>query len=234
MTTAQQIPLRFRLDNDATLDNFYVADEAALAVHELRRQAQGAGERYIYLLAGVGRSHLLQASCAMAEGASLTAQYLPIRSVAVSSPEWVLEGLEECDLLCLDDIDAVVGDRAWEVALFNLYNAALANGQSWLVSSRGGIQAERFCLPDLCSRMKSFSTYRLPVLGDDELLNVIVTRCRARGIIIDEAVVRYILSRGRRDLHYLVDLVAQLDRSSLQMKRKVTIPFVKDVMGWCQ
>lgn len=232
MTTAQQLPLRFRLDNDATFDNFHVSDDAALAVHEVRRQAEGAGERFIALVAGVGRSHLLQASCALSESGKRRGRYLPITSVADSSPEWVLDGLEGCDILCLDDIDAIVGDRAWEVALFNLYNAALANKQCWLVSCQQALIAEDFCLPDLYSRLRSFSTYRLPSLSDDELLKVVVTRCRARGIIIDEAVVRYILVRGRRDLHYLVDLVSKLDRSSLQMKRKVTIPFVKDVLGW--
>lgn len=232
MTSAQQLPLRFRLDNEATFDNFFVTDGAALAVHEVRRQAHGDGERFICLVGGSGRSHLLQASCAAADSVAAASRYIPVKSVADSAPEWVLDGVESCDLLCLDDVDAIIGDRSWETALFNAYNAALSRGQAWLVSCQSPPLARAFCLADLHSRMRGFSTYRLPALTDEALLEIVSMRCRARGINIDDAVVRYILARGRRDLHSLVDVVVTLDRASLQLKRKVTIPLVKDVMGW--
>jgi DnaA family protein len=45
-------------------------------------------------------------------------------------------------------------------------------------------------------------------------------------------VARYILHRGPRRLDELFIILETLDRASLIAQRRLTIPFVKQVLGW--
>jgi len=51
-------------------------------------------------------------------------------------------------------------------------------------------------------------------------------------MLLGDEVARYILHRGPRRLDALFDLLARLDRASLSAQRKLTIPFVKQALGW--
>ena len=45
-----------------------------------------------------------------------------------------MQGIETLDLVCLDDVDRVLGRADWELALFNLYNRARQCGCALLVA----------------------------------------------------------------------------------------------------
>lgn len=232
MTTAQQLPLRFRLDNDATFDNFYVSDDAALAVHEVRRQAEGAGERFIALVAGVGRSHLLQASCVYSADRGADSRYIPLSDMISYPPSTVLDGADSCELVCLDDIHLIPGNTAWEKAVFDLYNRSLLTGCSLLVSSRLSELGSQFNLCDLQSRLQSFATYSLPRYDDEQLVELLIFRGNRRGLNISQHVAKFILRHSRRDLLGVVDVLSQLDDASFRLKKPITVPLVKAVFQW--
>ncbi len=227
-----QLPLALKLDSDATFDNFYITGEHQLLVNQLREQAMAQGEQWIYLSGGVGRSHLLQACCHLASASGLYARYIPLADVVDYEPEALLEGSEFLDLLCLDDLDAVAGLASWERALFNCYNQMLATGARMLVASAKPLTQQGIVLADLHSRLQSFSVYLLRDSDETARLAAFQLRARLRGMTIPDAVVEYIYMRCQRDLASLFGILNTLDQVSLVEQRRLTIPFVKKVMGW--
>lgn len=232
LMSKQQIPIAFRLDAESSFENFYCDAARVLVVDALRRQAEGVGEKFLFLHALDGRSHLLQASASYAERCGRSVCYLPLQEVKGFPPEAVLEGLESIDLICLDDIDQIVGVSAWERGIFNLYNRLLCTSGCLLVSSRKAIMQLPVGLADLHSRLQSFSVFQLPVLDDAARMKAFQFRASLRGIVVPDGLAEYVMARCQRDFGSLVAVLDRLDNTSLAEKRKLTIPFVKDVMGW--
>lgn len=56
-------------------------------------------------------------------------------------------------------------------------------------------------------------------------------RARRRGLAIDEAAIDWLLRRVDRDLSSLTRLLDQLDRASLAEQRRITVPFLRQVLG---
>ena len=69
-------------------------------------------------------------------------------------------------------------------------------------------------------------------MEDEDKLKALLLRARVRGLNMSEEVARYILTRGPRDMAGLFDLLAELDQASLSAQRKLTKPFVKELMSW--
>lgn len=234
MPEPQQLSLGVTLSDEATFDNFYARAESANAqvVELLRAQAKGSGEQFIFLWGseGSGLSHLLQASCHAAHDLGLGFQYLPLEEVADAQPAALLEGLEELDIVCLDNLDAVVGRPGWEEALFHLYNRLRHGGGALLVSATLGPHQLPIALADLGSRLRWGITCQLHELEDADKQQALRHRARVRGLELSDEVAHYILQRLPRDMNALVDALRQLDRASLAEQRRLTIPFVKKVL----
>ena len=227
-----QLPLALKLDTEATFENFYTPERHRLLVNQLAEQAQGRGEKWIYLYGSGGRSHLLQACCHLTEAAGRYARYIPIAELLEFDPEALLEGAEFLDLLCFDDVQLIAGRENWERAVFNCYNKMLATDACLLVSSSLAHAQLRIELPDLKSRLQSLSSYRLSELDEAERMAALQFKAKIRGIMVSDAVAEYIYTRCQRDAKSLFDLLNVLDQLSLVEQRKLTIPFVKKVMNW--
>lgn len=230
-----QLPLSIKLNDEATFTNFFAGPNlsAVAAVESLAGPTPTLAETCVYLWGapGSGRSHLLQAAChRMAEAGSL-AMYLPLAEVRDHGPE-LLEGMEQFDLLCLDQLDALVGDAAWEEALFHLYNRIREQGTRLLMAASAAPRALGFKLPDLASRLSWGLVYQLQALSDGEKQQMLMLRAELRGLQLSEEVARYMLNRGDRGVAQLFAALEQLDQASLQAQHRLTIPFVKRVMGW--
>lgn len=225
-----QLPLGLGLRDDATFDNFCVGDnEHVLA--SLRHVLQGTGEHYIYLWGehGVGRSHLLQACCHALESADRAAAYLPLVEHEQLSPA-MLEGMEDMALICLDNINAVLGQRPWEEAIFHLYNRVLASGAKLIISS-DVVPSQLSCMmPDLRSRLSQGLILQVHGLNDEQKLAVLQLRAKRRGLELSDEVGSFLLRHYPRNMASLFDALVKLDRASLIMQRKLTIPFVKSVL----
>lgn len=228
----RQLPLPVQLRDEATFDNFLPAPGTQPLVAALREQAAGGGEAMIYIYGpeGVGKSHLLQASCQLA-GAG-RALYLPLRELAVHRPEEVVQGVEALDLVCLDDVDRVLGRADWELALFHLCNRARQRGCALLVAGNAAPRTLGVDLPDLRSRLAWGIVYQLAQACDEEKIAILQFRARRRGLSLSAEVCRYLVARSARDMEALLDLLATLDKASLVQQRALSIPFVKAVLGW--
>lgn len=230
----QQLSLSVSLHDEATFANFYLPADGAngQVVSALAGQFEPDGERLLYLWGapGAGLTHLLQAACHHAHANKHSAQYLPLQDLAGFAPESLFEGLESQDLICLDGLDAVLGKRAWEEALFDLFNRVRDAGRRLVFAASAGPQELPLQLEDLRSRLSWGLVYQLEVLNDEEKQAALRMRAKARGMELNREVAQYILSRAPRDMNELFVLLNRLDELSLQEQRKLTIPFVKQVL----
>ncbi|HSX71655.1 MAG TPA: DnaA regulatory inactivator Hda [Pseudomonas sp.] len=230
-----QLPLGIRLRDDATFANYYPgANAAALGyVERLCEADAGWTESLIYLWGGegVGRSHLLQAACLRFEQRGESAVYLPLSEVVEHGPE-LLDGLEQCELVCLDELDAVAGRSDWEEALFHLFNRLRDAGRKLLLAATVSPRELSVQLPDLQSRLTLALVFQLHALSDEDKLRALQLRASRRGLHLTDEVGRFILTRGERSMSALFELLERLDQASLQAQRKLTIPFLKETLGW--
>ncbi|MCE8015382.1 DnaA regulatory inactivator Hda [Halomonas sp. MCCC 1A17488] len=227
-----QLPLGVGLRDDATFDSFLPAANAALVEH-LSRQLDADGEPFLYVwgASGSGRSHLLQAACHAASDRDLRALYLPLQDLG-HFPPLMLEDAERLDLVAIDDVDSVIGRRRWEEGLFHAFNRLRDAGKRLVMSGAVAPRQLPVKLPDLASRLSWGVTFHLQRLDDGERLQALQLRARVRGMQLPDEVARYILHRGPRRLDELFEALALLDRASLSAQRKLTIPFVKQALGW--
>ncbi|HED40796.1 MAG TPA: DnaA regulatory inactivator Hda [Chromatiales bacterium] len=226
---AKQLPLSIRLRDHATFDNFFIADNRQL-VTTLQQAAalEGGDTAALYIWGGVGsgKSHLLQAACHRATVADEFAGYLPLRDHEMFTPE-LLEGMESLALVCLDDIEAIAGQREWEEAIFHLYNRMQSNGAQLIVAANAAPQGVALSLADLVTRLGWGLVFQLNELNDEQKLLALQARAEAIGMQMSDDVARYLFSRARRDMHSLFSLLEALDHATLVAQRRLTIPFLK-------
>ena len=226
-----QLSLEVRLRDDATLDNFLALPKMQPLVAALQAQMGRAGESVIYLYgpAGTGKSHLLQASC---HEPGVETIYLPLSDLRQYAARDVLQGVENLDRICIDDIHVVLGDADWEQALFNLYNDARQRGCRLIVAGDAAPRALAVKLEDLRSRLSWGIVYQLTPPEDEDKEAILQFRASRRGLSLTTSVASYIVSRAPRAMSQLLQALETLDKASLAEKRALSIPFVKEVLGW--
>ncbi|HET6629950.1 MAG TPA: DnaA regulatory inactivator Hda [Woeseiaceae bacterium] len=223
-----QLALPLRLSDHAAFASFHSPGNDTL-VAWLKQLADGGAGPGAWVRGGgaTGKSHLLQAACARA-GAD--AVYLPLQEFA-AGPASILDGLARRRLVCLDDLGAVAGREAWELALFELCNQ-LADAAGILVAAATGAPRDcGFTLPDLESRLSKLPAFRIVPLAEADRIQALKLRARHRGLDLPTDTAEYLLRRTRRDMASLYALLDHLDRQSLEAQRRLTIPFVRDVLS---
>ena len=221
-----QLVLPLRLADHAVFASFL--DEGKTLVATLAGLAAGDDGQGCWLWGAVatGTTHLLQAVCDRAGDRSV---YLPLEMLAQAGAG-VLEGLASRRLVCIDDIGLVVGDDAWEVALFNLFNELQDAGGQLIVAASAAPRECGFALADLASRMSRLPVFQLRLLDEQQRVAALQLRARHRGLELPDETAAYMLKRSRRDMASLYELLDKLDLEALRAKRRLTIPFVRDVL----
>lgn len=228
-TAGRQMPLPVHLRDDATLENFLAARDGTGLLGALG-QLQGQGAEPVIFLhggSGSGKTHLLQACCHRYGSAAM---YLPLADLAGFAPGDVLAGAPGMPLVCLDDLQSVLGDPAWEMALFNFYNESRERGNALLIAADAAPRSLAVGLPDLQSRLTWGVVYRLETPDDERRCDILQFRAGKRGLDLPREVASYLVRRAPRSMDHLLALLDELDRASLAQKRALSIPFVKQVL----
>lgn len=225
-----QLPLALRFPPDQRFDTFVSAPAGAVA--QLRALADGAGVDWLYLAgpAATGKTHLALAACAHAQAQGRRVAYLPLASAAGRLAD-ALGALHDYDLVALDGLQKVAGHGGDEQALFDFHNRARAAGGAVLYAARSLPADLPPGLPDLRSRLGQCVRIRLEPLDDAGRREVLQLRAQRRGLQIDAAAIDWLLRRVDRDLGSLAGLLDRLDRESLAAQRRVTVPFLRKILG---
>lgn len=225
-----QLTLGIRLNDSASFANYFPGRNTEVLNH-LRACAQGDGNLPVLVWGppGSGKTHLLHATCHAATARAETTAYLPMRDTALWSPE-VLEGLEHGALVCVDDVDAIAGLAAWEEALFHLYNRVTEQRHCLVLSACAPPGELRLNLPDLASRLAWGLVLHLEALDENDKLAALQLRAQQRGFELPTDVAQFLLRRCPRDTPSLFALLDRLDQASLAAQRKLTIPFVRELI----
>lgn len=228
---AQQLSLDVTLKDEATFLNFYAKGNEA-AVGALAEVIHAPSDSVIYLWgdAGVGRSHLLQAVAHEFSSQRKPLMYLPLKDHAFFSPS-ILDGMEQLDLIAIDDIDCVGGDAIWEEALFHLYNRIKQTSAKLLVTANASPRNVDVKLADLRSRLSHSLVFHLHALDDDKKMAALQMRANNRGLHMSIEVAEFLLKRLPRDMNALFSVLDVLDKASIQAQRRLTIPFVRQVLS---
>jgi len=226
-----QLPLAMRWPAQQRFDTFFAGDNGA-TLDLVQRAATDAAAPWVFVsgAAASGKTHLLIAACAAATAAGRRAQYLSLRNLSGGAPDSI-RALGGSDLLALDDLDAITGRRDAEHALFDLYNRGKAETYTFLFAASRAPAQLGIGLPDLVSRLSACAQAPLKPLDDAARSEVLRERAAARGIELDDAALAWLFARTQRDLGSLTALLDRLDRESLAAKRRVTIPFLRQVLG---
>jgi DnaA-homolog protein len=231
MTIAQQLPLHFEFRANQTFDDFFAGSNQEIITH-LQQSCSGSGERQIFLWSqsGLGKTHLLQACCQLAQSLQLSAFYFDLSLIELPDPE-LLTGLEEFDIVCIDNIEHIAGNQTWELAFFNFFNLHRDQAHTLILSAPNPPNEIAICLPDLKTRLNWGLTLKIQTLCDEDKIAALIFKAGQMGLEISPQAGRFLLTHYDRDLPSLWTLLTKLDRASLAAKRKLTIPFLKQILN---
>ncbi|OYY42524.1 MAG: DnaA regulatory inactivator Hda [Halothiobacillus sp. 24-54-40] len=223
----KQLPLDLDLQAPHALEGFIGGDNLLLRAL-ITQQAAGLGESQLFLhgAANTGKTHLAQAACFFASQMGRTAAYVPLKLACAQLNQI---GFEPCDLVVLDDVDALVGQAANEFLLFDLINRLREQHTPLLLTARLPPAALGFELPDLASRLAWGVTLAISSPNDAEKIEFMRRKAQERGFDLPFETAVYLLQRCPRDIGSLLAMIQALDHASLSAQRKISIPFVRSV-----
>ena len=227
---SQQLPLAFNRCDVYDFES-YIPGINKNAVDYLLNAAKGYGDKNIYIWGeeGAGKSHLLQAVCNSVAETGQPCVYLPLTQISDFTLE-MFSSLEELSLVCMDDMDEIAGKEDWEAAAFNLFNRLREAQTPLIMSSRRSPNGSLIRLPDLKSRLSWDLTFRLQPMDEAIKIAALKRRAETRGFELTDGVVEYLIKRVSRDAHNLFRWLDRLDKHSLIAQKKLTVPFVKQIL----
>lgn len=230
MHISPQIPLPLEPLRADRFDDFSPGPNAAALAAVRQLLDEPGGVVYLSGPRGSGKSHLLNALCHEARERGMTAFYVPLDRMPAGAAAG-LQDLQAVDLVCLDDLDRVAGDPAWERALFRCFNEVRGAGGRLLVGCRRPLSSLPLGLPDLASRLAWGVRLALQPPDDAGKLEILEQRARAMHIEVPEDVGRYLLRHGRRDLASLLAALERLREAAFAGKCRITVRLAREVLG---
>lgn len=225
-----QISLPIRLQEWASLDNFFLPEDSTNQA--LLASLASADWRVIYMHGkpGTGKTHLLQASCRYwQETRGSQVIYLPL-SELVETSTVMLDGLDQFDLVAMDELEAIAGKSEWEEAVFHLFNAIQLRGAKMLFAGESVPGELPLGLADLRSRVLSGTTWKLELLAEADLRHALLQRAERLGLLLSPQVLDYLFTRYSRDAKTLFALLDRLDNYAFNQQRQITLPLIRSYL----
>ena len=186
--------------------------------HELIEQLQAmledrAAERMVYLWGGpdCGKTYLLQA----------WAQACRLRGWSVDK-----SAQSDAQVMAIDHADE--WDEAQQLAVFARYNRVRNAGGLWLAAGRLP-PANLPLIPELRTRLGWGLVFQVHALNDAEKHAALAQHARSLGFYLEPQVADYLLNHYPRDLGSLLRVLDALDRLSLETKRPITLPLLRQL-----
>lgn len=130
--------------------------------------------------------------------------------------------------LVIEDADTRKAD---ETALFHLFNHTVETGGAVLFTARMAPAQWRIGLADLASRLRAATLIEISAPDERLLEAVLVKQFADRQLEVGTGVILFILNRMERSLDTARELVARLDRRSLEEGQRVTSRLAAQVLA---
>ena len=225
MSKPQQLTFPWNKPNKSTFDEFYF-EKNNLFIKEILLSEE---DLFLYGVEQAGKSFLLQSVCnhfAFKEKQSL---YIPIKEVKKYGSDFI-DSLDQLHVICIDDVDLIASNKEWEIALFNLINNCFLSKCRLIFCSSTNPSKINFELEDLISRIKKIDHVELVPVKTDNLPEAIKFIADLRSINLGDKEIKYLITYSRRSMSDLLDIINKLDNLSMQLKRKITIPLIKEII----
>lgn len=227
---AVQIPLQFEFTSDQSFNDYFSGENQEIVNH-LQDCVTGTGCTPLYLWGdqSLGKTHLLQACSQLAQQNEITSFYLPLSNHDLQDYS-ILEGLENIEIVCVDDFDLIAGNSVWEHAFFSFFNQLHDHNHRLIISAPVPPNELPVHLPDLKTRLTWGLILKLKPLSEQQRISALSYKARKTGLEISPQVGRFLLTHYSRDLPSMWALLDRIDHETLAAKRKLTIPFLKQIM----
>lgn len=215
----KQLALGLAMEADPGLEASVTGRNGQLRQFLSALVAGTAADRFAYLWGapGAGRSHWLRALCGDAARAGMQCVWWP------AFPD----EFDSTQVGIVDDVQSLGEDE--QIVLFHMFNAAREAGAAMLFSGDAP-PAQLAMRADLRTRLGSCLVFQVHGLDDADKAIALAAHARGRGFDLPEDVARYLLTHSDRDLRSLVRALDLLDRTSLEQRRPLTIPLLREVL----
>ena len=228
MSNPKQLTFPWNKENKSSFDSFYTTKLNKQLLFLLKDEALKE-DLLIYGAKDSGKTYLLQTLCNQFNNQGKSSFFLPMRQAIELSVD-ILDSLENIELVCIDGLESLVGNKAWEIGLFNLINRSFNCNNRLIFTSAKNIDGMNFELKDLDSRLRKIQSHELHSLADDDILYALKHIANLRCIELGSKEAQYLLTYADRNISDLVKILESLDQLSMEMKRKITIPLIKEVI----
>ena len=233
MNKPKQLIFPFQINQKASFDSFFCSPDNQNLMTRLADIviSQDANELIIHGEEGSGKSFLMQAICNELSSSEKQFAFIPMKKAFNMGVE-IFQNLASLDAVCIDDLQLILANENWETALFNLINECQQSNCS-LILSFGGTQPleENTQLPDLLSRTKRMEFITLHAVQDEFFNQAINFVAQQLDISIEKAELEFLLKHQTRKFSLLVENIIDLDKQAASLKRKITIPLIKETLN---
>jgi len=227
---SKQLPLQFEFQSNQNFNTFYPGSNEEVINHLRHIFSNSEQQIFLWGEAGTGKTHLLQAISQESDLQNKTSFYFCFENNALPNPE-MLNGLDSFDIVCFDNIEQIAENSEWEHAFFNFFNLHRDANKKLILSAHCPPKFLPIQLPDLKTRMNWGLTLKLSTLSDEQQLNALIHKANDLGFDIPVNVGRFLMSHYARDLPSIWILLDKINHETLAAKRKLTIPFLKQIMS---
>lgn len=193
--------------------------------------SKNADELIINGAEGSGKSFLMQAICNELSSSGKQFAFIPMNK-AINMGVEIFQNLASLNAVCIDDLQLILSREEWETALFNLINECQQSNCSLILSFGGNQSLEDITqLPDLLSRIKRMEFMKLQAVQDEFLNQALDFVSQQLDINLEKAELEFLLKHQTREFSLLVDNLMVLDKQAASLKRKITIPLIKETLN---
>ena len=232
MNNPKQLIFPFQINQKASFENFFCSPDNRYLVNRLSDfvSSNDADELIIGGEKGAGKSFLIQAICNKLASKDKKFAFIPMKK-AINMGVDIFQDLASLDAVCVDDMQLILASGEWEKALFNLINDCQQSSCSLILSIRATQPLEEVTrLPDLLSRIKRMEFFTLREVQNEQLKQALKFVSEQLDINIDTAELDFLLKHQTRKFSLLVENLHLLDQQSASLKRRITIPLIKETL----
>jgi DnaA family protein len=177
-----------------------------------------------------GKTHLINASAHFARLQGTSFQLYDGRELAQCDAD-DFEELVTCQVLAVDNLDALCGILNWEERFYQIINIC-KDGALHLIFTLSQNPSQLNCrLADFQSRLSWGLLLQLQLTGEKEIGEVIRLRAGMLGIELSKEAIAYLLVHYPRQLSKQIEILGVLDRASLSAQKKITVPLIKQALA---